>query len=163
MSYPAAEAYVDQFPKEKTAQAARYVSVFIADYLRYTYSSPHRFVSFVASALLGVLAIGTLIDYELIKGFKIAGELNALSLIAILTTVVAVSRGMLQDDYAIYDPEWTLKNVIQHTHYMPSHWENQLHSDNVGFLPSASSPSRLTLIGETRVHAALRDEGDNIY
>ena len=113
--------------------------------------------------MLGVLAIGTLIDYELIKGFKIAGELNALSLIAILTTVVAVSRGMLQDDYAIYDPEWTLKNVIQHTHYMPGHWENQLHSDNVGSLPPASSPSQLTRVGETRIYATLCDEGDNIY
>ncbi|KAF8250229.1 APG9-domain-containing protein [Wilcoxina mikolae CBS 423.85] len=112
MSYPAAEVYVEQFPKEKTAQVA-------------------RFVSFVASALLGVLAIGTLVDYELIKGFKIAGELNALSLIAILTTIVAVGRGMLQDEYAVYDPEWSLTNVIQHTHYMPDHWQGKLHSDNV--------------------------------
>ena len=37
MSYPAAEAYVDQFPKEKTAQAARYVSVLGAGYVRYSH------------------------------------------------------------------------------------------------------------------------------
>lgn len=112
MSYPAAEAYVEQFPKEKTAQVA-------------------RFVSFVASSLLGVLAIGTMVDYELIKGFEIAHNLNALSCIGILTTIVAVSRGMLQEDYTVYDPEWSLCNVIQHIHYMPDSWKEKLHSDDV--------------------------------
>ena len=109
---PAAEAYVDQFPKEKTAQAA-------------------RFVSFVAGSLLGVLAIGSLIDYELIKNFEIGFGLNVLTSIAILTTIVSVSRGMLQDDYMVYDPEWSISNVIQHTHYFPDHWVGKLHSDDV--------------------------------
>jgi len=38
---------------------------------------------------------------------------------------------MLQDEYAVYDPEWSLTNVIQHTHYMPEHWKDKLHSDDV--------------------------------
>jgi autophagy-related protein 9 len=70
-----------------------------------------------------------LIDNEL--NFKIVGDLNAVTVMGILTTIVAVSRGMLQDEYAVYDPEWSLTNVIQHTHYMPEHWKDKLHSDDV--------------------------------
>ncbi|KAI5806382.1 autophagy protein Apg9-domain-containing protein [Geopyxis carbonaria] len=112
MSYPAAEAYVEQFPKEKTAQVA-------------------RFVSFVASSLLGVLAIGALVDPELVQGFEILPGVNALMCIGILTPIVAVSRGMLQEENAVYDPEWSIRNVIEHTHYMPSSWKDKLHSDEV--------------------------------
>jgi autophagy-related protein 9 len=94
----------------------------------------HRFVSFVAGALLGVLVVGSMIDSELLKNFKIVGEVNAVTCMAFLTTIVAVSRGMLQDDYAVYDPEWSITNVIQHTHYMPDSWKDKLHSDDVGVL-----------------------------
>lgn len=112
MSYPAAEAYVDQFPKEKTAQVA-------------------RFVSFVAGSLLGVLAIASLLDSDLIQGFEITPGMTALTYMAILTTIVAVTRGMLPEENTIYDPEWSLRNVIQHTHYMPDHWKEKLRSDEV--------------------------------
>lgn len=112
MSYPAAEAYVDQFPKEKTAQVA-------------------RFVSFVAGSLLGVLAIASLVDSDLIQGFEITPGLTALTYMAVLTTIVAVSRGMLPEENTIYDPEWSLRNVIQHTHYMPLEWKDKLRSDEV--------------------------------
>lgn len=94
-------------------------------------NSPYRFVSFIASSLLGVLAIGTLIDYELISGFEIVRGFNALTCIGVLTTVVAVTRGMLPEDNTVYDPEWSLRNVIQHTHYMPADWKDKLHSDDV--------------------------------
>ena len=129
MSYPAAEEYVNQFPKEKTSQAARYsiYSILIgpAD------NRSKRFVSFVASSLLGVLVIGTMIDYELIGGFEVAPGVTVLSSIAILSSIVAVSRGMLSEDHSVYDPEWSLRNVIGHTHYMPDHWKDKLHSDDV--------------------------------
>ncbi|KAL7266694.1 autophagy protein atg9 [Rhizina undulata] len=112
MSYPAAEAYVDQFPRDKTAQLA-------------------RFVSFVASSLLGVLAIGTLIDSELITQMEITPGLNSLFYITVLSTIVAVSRGMLPEEYTVYDPEWAIGNVIQHIHYMPDQWKGKLHSDEI--------------------------------
>ncbi|CUS06936.1 unnamed protein product [Tuber aestivum] len=112
MSYPAAEAYVEQFPKEKTAQVA-------------------RFVSFVAGSLLGVLAIASIIDGDLIQGFEIVQGLNGLTAIATLTTIVAVSRGMLPEENTVYDPEWSIRNVIQHIHYMPDHWKDKLRTDDI--------------------------------
>jgi autophagy-related protein 9 len=90
-----------------------------------------RFVSFIAGSLLGVLAIASLIDGDLIQGFEIAQGLNGLSSIAALTTIVAVSRGMLPEDNTVYDPEWSIRNVIQHTHYMPEAWRDKLRTDDV--------------------------------
>lgn len=72
-----------------------------------------------------------MIDYELIGEFEIAPGFTILSSIAILSTVVAVSRGMIQEEKTVYDPEWSIRNVIQHTHYMPASWKDKLHSDEV--------------------------------
>lgn len=57
--------------------------------------------------------------------------MTALTYMAILTTIVAVTRGMLPEENTIYDPEWSLRNVIQHTHYMPVEWKDKLRSDEV--------------------------------
>lgn len=100
-------------------------------------------MAFVVGAVLGVLVLGSAIDYELTKDFKIIGELNAVSLAVILGTVVTIARGMIPEESAVYDPEWTITNVIQHTHYMPKNWEGKLHSDDV------SPPLLLTFISNT--------------
>lgn len=112
MSYPAAESYVDQFPKHKTAEFA-------------------RFVSFVASSLLAVLVVGSIIDYELLMVFQLRDGLNALACMTALTTIYAIARGMIPEENTVYDPEWSICQVIQHTHYMPDHWKDNLHSDKV--------------------------------
>lgn len=84
--------------------------------------------------MLGVLAIASLLDSDLIQGFEITSGMTALTYMAILTTIVAVTRGMLPEENTIYDPEWSLRNVIQHTHYMPDHWKEKLRSDEVNIL-----------------------------
>lgn len=38
---------------------------------------------------------------------------------------------MIQEEKTVYDPEWSIRNVIQHTHYMPASWKDKLHSDEV--------------------------------
>ncbi|RPA76067.1 APG9-domain-containing protein [Ascobolus immersus RN42] len=109
-SYPYASRYVDQFPKEKTVQLA-------------------KFATFITGSLLAVLIIPSFIDSEFFS-FELADR-TVLFYIGILSAAFAVFRGMIPEDHLLYDPETAIRMVIQYTHYMPKSWANQLHSETV--------------------------------
>jgi autophagy-related protein 9 len=112
MSYPFASRYIDQFPKDKTVQLS-------------------RFVAFIAGALASVLALASVIDPELLLGFEITHERNVLFYLGVFGTIWAVARGAVPEENLVFDPEFALTNVIEYTHYLPSHWRGRLHSDEV--------------------------------
>jgi autophagy-related protein 9 len=114
MSYPFAGRYVNQFPKAKTLQAA-------------------KFVAFVSGALASVLALLSVIDPELFLGFEVTKDRTVLFYVSLFGSIWALARGMLPDDdhVHVYDPEVALAEVIEFTHYKPSHWEDRLHSNEV--------------------------------
>jgi hypothetical protein len=49
----------------------------------------------------------------------------------VFSTIVAITRGMVPDAHRVFDPEMLLREVVRHTHYLPSDWEGQLHSKMV--------------------------------
>ena len=110
MSYPFASRYVDQFPKDKTVQLA-------------------RFVAFVAGALASILALASVIDPESFLAFEITPERTVLFYLGIFGTVWAIARGMVPEETLVFDPEYALNNVIEYTHYSPGHWRDRLHSN----------------------------------
>ncbi|KAL4968045.1 autophagy protein ATG9 [Aspergillus stella-maris] len=112
LSYPFATRYVDQFPKDKTIQIA-------------------GFVAFVSGALTSVLALASIIDPELFLGFELTHDRTVLFYLGIFGSVWAFARGMVPEDTDVFDPEYTLRQVIDFTHYFPSHWQGKLHSDDV--------------------------------
>ena len=112
MSYPFASRYLDQFPKDKTIQIA-------------------KFVAFVAGALASVLALASVIDPESFLAFEITPERTVLFYLGVFGTVWAVARGSVPEENLVFDPEYTLTNVTEYTHYMPSQWRGQLHSNEV--------------------------------
>ena len=112
MSYPFASRYVDQFPKAKTIQLA-------------------TFVAFVTGALASILALASVIDPESFLAFEITPERTVLFYLGIFGTIWAVARGMVPEESLVFDPEYALKNVVEYTHYLPSHWHDRLHSNEV--------------------------------
>lgn len=112
MSYEPANAYVDQFPKDKTVQLS-------------------RFVAFIAGALLSVLALASVIDPELFLGFEITPDRTVLFYIGVFGTVYAATRGVVPEETQVFDPEHALLAVTSYTHYKPAHWQGKLHSDDV--------------------------------
>jgi autophagy-related protein 9 len=112
MSYPFASRYIDQFPKDKTAQVA-------------------RFVAFVSGALASVLALASVIDPELFLGFEITHDRTVLFYLGIFGTVWAFARGLAPEETDVFDPEYALRELIEFTHYCPSTWNGRLHSDEV--------------------------------
>ncbi|KAJ5295879.1 hypothetical protein PENANT_c001G04133 [Penicillium antarcticum] len=112
MSYPFASRYVDQFPKDKTVQVA-------------------RFVAFVSGALASVLALASVIDPELFLGFELTPDRTVLFYLGIFGTVWAFARGLAPEETDVFDPEFALLELIDFTHYFPSGWKGRLHSDDV--------------------------------
>ncbi|EPS33293.1 hypothetical protein PDE_08255 [Penicillium oxalicum 114-2] len=112
MSYPFASRYIDQFPKDKTVQLA-------------------RFVAFISGALASVLALASVIDPELFLGFEITHDRTVLFYLGIFGTVWAFAQGMAPEETDVFDPEYALLELIDFTHYFPSSWKGRLHSDEV--------------------------------
>ncbi|KAJ5281059.1 Autophagy-related protein 9 [Penicillium angulare] len=112
MSYPFASRYIDQFPKDKTVQVA-------------------RFVAFVSGALASVLALASVVDPELFLGFEITPDRTVLFYLGIFGTVWAFARGLAPEETDVFDPEYALLELIDFTHYFPSTWKGRLHSDDV--------------------------------
>ncbi|KAL4910777.1 hypothetical protein BDW74DRAFT_141842 [Aspergillus multicolor] len=112
LSYPSASRYVDQFPKDKTVQVA-------------------GFVAFLSGALASVLALASILDPELFLGFELTHDRTTLFYLGVFGSVWAFARGMVPDETLVFDPEYALLEVINLTHYFPSHWKGKLHSDDV--------------------------------
>ena len=102
MSYPFASRYLDQFPKVKMVHFA-------------------RFVAFIAGAIVSVLAVASLWDPENFLGFEITPERTVLFYLGIFGSLWAVMNGTIPDENLVFEPEYALRNVIEYTHYMPTH------------------------------------------
>ena len=46
-------------------------------------------------------------------------------------TLVAILRGLIPEESQIRDPQKTMETIVQHTHYLPKNWRNNVHSYNV--------------------------------
>ncbi|OKL63706.1 Autophagy-related protein 9 [Talaromyces atroroseus] len=112
MSYPFANRYVDQFPKDKTVQLS-------------------RFVAFIAGALASVLALASLLDPELFLGFEVTPDRTVLFYLGLFGSVWALARGLVPEETDVFDPEFALLEVTNFTHYRPDHWTGRLHSDQI--------------------------------
>lgn len=111
-SYPFAIEYLKQFPKDKTDQVC-------------------RFVAFVSGAFAGVLALATLFDSELFLGFEISEGRTTVFWLSVMVGIFSVAHGVLPDDTESHDPVLHLKEVLLYIHYMPVHWKDRLHSNEV--------------------------------
>ncbi|KAF4554656.1 putative autophagy-related protein 9 [Elsinoe fawcettii] len=109
MSYPFADRYLAQFPRDKTIQLM-------------------RFVCLITGTVVGVLAVATLIDSELFLGFEITKGRTAFFYLSISATIFASAIGAVPDDAELHEPVLHLFEVIEYTHYAPQRWRNKFHT-----------------------------------
>lgn len=142
-SYPLAEAYVSQFPNDRMAQLARYVtSVRRWRYWTLIACLESRFVAFVSGSFASVLVLFSLLDPDAFLHFEITPDRTVLFYIGIFGSLMAIARGMVPDDHRVVDPEASMREVIEETHYMPVYWRGNLHSADVGLINRSQSPLR---------------------
>lgn len=118
-SYPTASMYIGQFPNEK-------LTIIM------------RFVAFVAGSFAAVLLLATVIDPDLFVGFEVTPHRTVLFYVGVFGSILAVARGMVPEENRVFDPELLIMEVIQHTHYMPDDWKDQLHAKKVRKFSSTS-------------------------
>ncbi|WPH00081.1 autophagy protein Apg9-domain-containing protein [Acrodontium crateriforme] len=111
-AHPFATDYLKQFPKDKMDQAA-------------------RFVAFISGAIAAMLTLATLFDSELFLGFEITPGRTAFFWLTIMVAIFSIAHGALPDDNDLHDPVFHLRDVLMYTHYMPAHWKDRLHSNEV--------------------------------
>ncbi|CAE7206498.1 unnamed protein product [Rhizoctonia solani] len=104
--------YINQFPKEKVTIIA-------------------RFVSFISGSFAAVLILASVLDPDIFLHFEITPGRTVVFYITVFGGIVGFARGMVPDAHHVFDPEMLLKEVIEHTHYLPKGWEGQLHSKRV--------------------------------
>jgi len=90
-----------------------------------------RFVAFIAGSFAAVLLLATVIDPDLFVGFEVTSHRTVLFYVGVFGSILAVARGMIPEENRVFDPELLIMDVIQHTHYMPDSWKDELHSKKV--------------------------------
>ncbi|BGP03722.1 autophagy protein atg9 [Rhodotorula toruloides] len=112
LAHPLADQYINHYPKAKTVLLS-------------------RFVAFLAGSFAAVLILFSLIDPDAFLHFEITPGRTVLFYIGVFGTILAVARGMSPDDNRVVDPEELMRNIVEHTHYLPNEWKDKLHSAEV--------------------------------
>ncbi|EJD53203.1 APG9-domain-containing protein [Auricularia subglabra TFB-10046 SS5] len=112
LSYPIANVYINQFPKEQVALIS-------------------RFVAFISGSFAAVLLVATIVDPDFFLNFEITPHRTVLFYLGVFGSILAVARGMVPEKNRVFDPEVLMRDVIRYTHYMPNEWKGMLHSQKV--------------------------------
>ena len=105
--------YVGLFPSEKLSALA-------------------RLVAFVSGAFAVMLAFVTIIDEEAILRLEITPGRTVLWYLGIFSAVFALARALIpEESRSLFRPNELMREIAEHTHYMPTHWLRRLHSDAV--------------------------------
>ncbi|SCU92063.1 LADA_0F14048g1_1 [Lachancea dasiensis] len=112
LSVEAANQYIDQFPKEKTNLIM-------------------KFVAFISGSFVAVLGLLAIFDPENFLNFELTSERSVLFYISIFGTIWAVCRNSVSGEYKVFDPEATLKEVVECLHFDPKDWRDRYHTEEV--------------------------------
>ncbi|CAB4252202.1 similar to Saccharomyces cerevisiae YDL149W ATG9 Transmembrane protein involved in forming Cvt and autophagic vesicles [Maudiozyma barnettii] len=104
--------YVEQFPREKT-------------------NIIMKFIAFISGSFAAILALLTIFDSENFLNFEITKDRTVIFYITILGTIWSVSNSAVSNEYNVFDPEETLMELAQYTHYNPDDWKDRYHTEYV--------------------------------
>ena len=114
LSIEYADDYLNQFPKE------------LPNILL-------KFVSFITGSIVTILVILTIIDSENFLNFELTEGRTVLFYISTLGAVFTICKNSISNNNNkyLFNPETSLKNVSNYTHYLPNSWENRYHTVEV--------------------------------
>ncbi|EEB07973.1 autophagy associated protein Atg9 [Schizosaccharomyces japonicus yFS275] len=111
-SYEAASHYISQFPNINLIRLA-------------------KFVTLVLGSFTAILVLLTIIEPDLALTFELTDDRPILFYLGIFGTLIAVVRSAIPEDTLVFDPEASLKEVVEYTHYLPASWKDKMHSKEV--------------------------------
>jgi hypothetical protein len=90
------------------------------------------FVAFIAGSFAAVLLVASALDPDLFLHFEITPHRTVLFYLGVFGSILAIARGMIPEDNAVFDPEYLMRELVRYTHYLPPEWKGKLHSQKVG-------------------------------
>jgi len=112
LAHPHADQYLAQFPRDKSIQIS-------------------RFISLISGTVAAVLSVATLLDPELFLGFEITSGRTAFFYLTVSMAIFAFANSSVPKDSEVHEPVLQLFHVIQYTHYSPRRWTNNFHTPAV--------------------------------
>jgi len=109
-AYESANKYVGQFPSPVVSILA-------------------KFASYVAGSFAALALVCMMIDDRLLQAY--VGERDVFWITAVLTTVVATCRSLMASENAVFEPNVIMSRIVAHTHYLPKHWRDSAHKEEV--------------------------------
>ena len=107
-SYNDANAYIAQFPST--------ILNIIA-----------QFSAYISGAIVGIIALITLNDSNLLTNVKIYNE-TLLWYLAFFSIILTISRAFIPEQQFIFQPIQLMKQLVNITHYLPKHWRGYIHT-----------------------------------
>lgn len=130
--------------ENRMAASFRPASDYLAQFYYPVFMSIGEFISFVASAILSLLAVMTLVDESIVLHVTIGGR-NLLFYIALWTFILAVARAFVPEPMDLpLKPRQKMETLQVYIKYKPEGWENLEHTLDVR--DEVSSLFRLRII-----------------
>jgi autophagy-related protein 9 len=109
-AYPNANKYVAQFPSPVVNILA-------------------KFVSYVVGSFAAIALVCAMIDDRLLQAY--VGDRDVLWITAVLGTMLATSRSLMAGENTVFEPNVIMSRIVAHTHYLPKHWRDAAHKEEV--------------------------------
>lgn len=120
---------LSHFTEHRLAAAHRPATRYVAQFPSPTVSMVAKFVSYIVGAFAAVAIACALIDDRLLHAEVFGRDL--LWFTAVMGTVLAASRGMIGEENRVFEPNKVMGEVVGHTHFLPRHWRNLAHKQEV--------------------------------
>ena len=120
---------LSHFTEHRLAAAHKPATRYVAQFPSPVVSMVAKFVSYIVGAFAAIAIACALIDDRLLHAEVFGRDL--LWFTAVMGTVLAASRGMIGEENRVFEPNKLMGEVVAHTHYLPRHWRNLAHNQEV--------------------------------
>ena len=88
-----------------------------------------KFVSYVIGSFAACALFCAVVDDRLLQAY--IGDRDLLWVTAVLGTILASSRALMATENAVFEPNAVMSKIVSHTHYLPKHWRDAAHKEDV--------------------------------
>lgn len=89
-----------------------------------------RFITLICGAFIGLFVIISIMDERVLLYVKMFDR-TLLFYTGIISAISSFCRGYIQQPEILQDPNIIMENIVNYTHYFPTHWENKCHTNKI--------------------------------
>jgi len=117
------------FTQQRLAAAYPHAKDYVAQFPSPVVNIWAKFVSYVVGAFAACALFCAVIDDRLLQAY--VGDRDLLWVTAVSGTVLACSRALIATENAVFDPNAIMSKIVAHTHFLPKHWRDAAHKEEV--------------------------------